>query len=794
MISLNWVKDYIDIEGEEPKKLAEKITKAGINIEKVESDYIDNLVIGKIIECEPHPNSDHLHLCKVDVGNEILKIVCGAPNARKDLKVIVAKVGAVLPDGEIKKGKIRGEESYGMLCALCELGVEPKTEENYNKGIHEVEENVEVGMDANKYLGKSDTLYELDVHKHRNNDCYYHIGFAYEIGCIINKPVKLPEDTTMPINEDVSDNVQVEVQTSKCPLYLAKMVKSVKIGESPKFIQDRLTAVGMRPINNVVDISNYVMLEYGQPLHFFDKNKLGNKIVVRDALENEEIKTLDGVERTLSSNDIVITDGKKPVAIAGVMGGENTDVDENTTDILIESAIFDSTSIRYTAAKLDLRSEASIRYGKGLNFEYTYKAIQRACYLLEKYAGGKVLSGEIAIDKVDKTPKKVTVRKEQINKLLGIEISADDMETELKKIDFEYVRENETFHITIPNRRLDVDPNVNDIAEEIARLYGYHNLVSTLPKVETRRGVYVGDVKLKRQISKRLRTLGLNECKTYTLTSPEMAKTFNYEEKEKINLPNPMGIDKSIFRTTLIPSLLNIYNYNKSRKVKDILLYEIAKTYDANYEEDSKVCILMKGNYLISDWSGEQKNDYNSALKVNFYIIKGLVENLFDYLGLKGRYSFEKAEAQNMHPGMTARILLDRKPIGIIGRVHPADYKDDIFVCEFSMSRIYEKTVKPLKYKAVSKYPGIEKDVSFVVAKEVESAQIENIIRKAGGRLLKEITIFDVYRFEDDKKSIGYRLNFQEETRTLTDEEVMAVFENIIKKVESTLEATVRDK
>ncbi|MDO5557452.1 MAG: phenylalanine--tRNA ligase subunit beta [Clostridia bacterium] len=789
MVSLNWVKDYIDLTGEEPKALAEKVTKAGINIEKVESDYIDKLIIGKIIECEAHPNSDHLHLCKVDVGNEILKIVCGAPNARKDLKVIVAMVGAKLPDGEIKAGKIRGEESNGMLCALYELGVEPKTEENYDKGIHEVEEEIQVGMDANLYLGKSDTLYDLDIHKHRNNDCYYHIGFAYEIGSIINKPVTLPEDTTSPINENVKDNITVEVETEKCPLYVAKMVKNVKIGESPKFIKERLQAVGMRSINNVVDISNYVMLEYGQPLHFFDKEKLGNKIVVRDAKDNEEIITLDEEKRVLSSNDIVITDGEKSVAIAGVMGGKNSDVDENTKNILIESAIFDSTSIRYTAAKLDLRSEASIRFGKGLNFEYTYKAIDRACHLLEKYAGGEVLTGEVAIDKIDKTPKKVIVKKEQINKLLGLEISADDMEKELKRIDFEYKREGETFDITIPNRRLDVDPNVNDIAEEIARLYGYHNLVSTMPKVETKRGIYVGDIKLRKEISKRLRTLGLNECKTYTLTSPEMAKTFNYEQREKINLPNPMGIDKSIFRTSLIPSLLNIYNYNKARKVKDVLLYEIAKTYQASYEEDTKVCMLLKGNYLLNDWKGSSK--------IDFYLVKGLVENLFDYLGLKGRYSFEKAEVEDMHPGMTAKILLDRKPIGIIGRVHPSNYKDEIFIAEFSLTRIYEKSIKLLKYKEVSKYPEIEKDLAFIVDKNVQSAEIENIIKRSGGRLLTKINAFDVYEgdnLEQGKKSICYNLTFQDETKTLTDNEVMEVFNKIIQMVEKNMDAKLRDK
>ena len=392
MISLNWVKDYIDIENEDLKELAVKITKAGVNVEKVIDNHINNLVIGEVVECIDHPDSDHLHVCQVNVGEKTTQIVCGASNVRKGIKVIVALPGCILPgDFEIKAGKIRGQESNGMICALFELGVEEKTEENYNKGIHEVEEDVAVGSDANEYLGLDDVLYELDVHKHRNNDCYYHLGFAYEIGCIINKPVIEPANDYKAISDNVSKYIELKVETEKCPYYNCKMVQDVTIKESPEFIKKRLIAAGMRPINNVVDISNYVMLEYGQPLHFFDKDKLGDKILVRNATDGEEIVTLDGNNRVLTESDIVITDGVKPICIAGVMGGENTDVDENTKNILIESAIFDAVSIRYTASRLDLRSEASIRYGKGLSFEYTDKAIERACYLLEKYADAKVL-------------------------------------------------------------------------------------------------------------------------------------------------------------------------------------------------------------------------------------------------------------------------------------------------------------------------------------------------------------------------------------------------------------------
>lgn len=778
MISLEWVKDYIDINDQDLKELAVKITKAGINVEKVITNHINNLVIGEVVDCIDHPDSDHLHVCQVNIGSVVTQIVCGAPNVRKGLKVIVALPGAILPGNfEIKKSKIRNQESNGMICALYELGLEEKTIEAYNRGIEELDNSAKVGDDPIKYLGLDDTLYELDVHKHRNNDCYYHIGFAYEIAAILNRKVTLPDDSFKEINDSIKDHFDLKVETKKCPYYLAKMVTNVKIKESPDFIKKRLLAAGMRPINNVVDISNYVMLEYGQPLHFFDKDKLGNNILVREA-NNENIITLDGKERKLT-NDIVITDGNKPVCIAGVMGGENTEVDENTKTILIESAIFDAVSIRNTANRLDLRSEASIRYGKGLNYEYTNKAILRACHLLQKYADAKVLSDMVIHDEIDKKEKIVEFKPSEVDKMLGIEVSEEDMKKELERLDFKYKLDNGKFIVTIPNRRLDIDPNVNDIAEEIGRLYGYHNLVSTLPKVDIKKGDYIGNVKYRKLISKRLRSLGLNEVKTYTLVSRDMLK-FNYENKENVILPNPMSSDKEIIRTTLIPSLLNVYNYNKTRKVNDILIYEIAKTYDINYNEDSKICILMKGNYINNNWN-------STKIKVDFYLIKGILENLLDYLGLKNRYSFTTSDIPNMHPGMSARVLLDRKEIGIIGRIHPTDSKDEIYICEISMDKLMTN-IKPIKYKEISKYPSIIKDMAFIMPKDTEAKEVLDVIKKSGGRLLTDINIFDVYEGENvgnNEKSIAYSLTFNDNTKTLTDEEVNNLFEKIIKDVEN---------
>ena len=789
MISLNWVKDYIDISDQDLNELAVKITKAGINVEAVISNKIDNLVIGEVVDCIDHPDSDHLHICQVNVGNEIKQIVCGAKNVRKGIKVIVALPGAVLPGNfEIKKSTIRNVESNGMICALYELGLEEKNEETYSKGIYELDDKAKVGEDPLKYLGLEDTLYELDVHKHRNNDCYYHIGFAYEIAAILNRKVTLPDDSYSEINDNINNHFKLEVKTDKCPYYLAKMVTDVKIKESPDFIKKRLVAAGMRPINNVVDISNYVMLEYGQPLHFFDKDKLGDYILVRDAKEDEEIVTLDGKKRQLKATDIVITDGSKPVCIAGVMGGENTEDDINTKNILIESAIFDAVSIRNTANRLNLKSEASIRYGKGLNYEYTLKAINRACHLLEKYADAKILKGMVMHDLVDKTPNIVEFTADEVNKILGITISHEDMEVELKRLDFDYEVKGDKFIVTIPKRRLDIDPNVNDIAEEIGRLYGYHNLVSTLPKTTIRKGEYVGNVKYRKIISKRLRSLGLNEVKTYTLVSHEMADLFKYDHKENLVLPNPMSSDKEYIRTTLIPSLLNVYSFNKTHKVNDIMIYEIAKTYDINYQETSKICVLMNGNYINNSW-------HNIKISVDFYLIKGILENILDYLGLKNRYTLIAEEIPNMHPGMSARILLDRKEIGIIGRIHPVLAKDDIYLFEIDMDALITN-IKPLKYKEVSKYPSINKDLAFVVKKNVSANEISDIIKKSGGRLLTNIEVFDVYtgeKLENDEKSIAYSLTFNDPTKTLTEDEVNILFDKIIKDVESKLDAKLRN-
>ena len=564
------------------------------------------------------------------------------------------------------------------------------------------------------------------------------------------------------------------------------MVTNLQIDESPDFIKKRLIACGMRPINNIVDISNYVMLEYGQPLHFFDKDKLGNSIEVRMANDNEEVVTLDDNSRNLSTNDIVITDGSKVVAIAGVMGALNTDVDDNTKTVLIESAIFNPYCIRKTEKSLNLRSEASMRYEKGLNFEYTNYALDRACHLLEKYACGKVLKDDVLYDNEDKKLKTITFETKRINSLLGIDLSDKDIEDQLNKLDFEYQLKDNKFTVTIPRRRLDIEENVNDIAEEIGRLYGYHNLKNTLPLLPTKEGRYSDSIFIRKIISKRLRSLSLNEVRTYSLVDKKTADLFN-KDKNLILIPNPMSQDKSALRKSLVPSLIDVIKYNKSRGLKDINIYEISKVFYDDFKEENALCVMMYGNYMSSNWQ-------NVQIKSDFYVLKGIVENLLDFLGLKNRYTFVVGTEENLHPGIQADILLDRKKIGYLGRIHPSICKDEIYTLEIFMDAL-NVDIKSLKFKPASKYPSIKKDVAFIVNKEINNIEVENVIKKSGGRLLTNIDIFDVYTGENvgnDEKSIAYSLTFSDPDRTLSDEEVMEVFNRIIKDVESKLNCKLR--
>lgn len=792
-ISLNWLNDYVDIKNEKPKEMAEKITRAGINVEGVISSRIENLVVGFVEERTNHPDSDRLNVCKVNLGNETTQIVCGAPNVDKGQKVIVAKVGAILPGGfEIKKATIRGVESNGMICALYELGLESK-EENYHKGIHVIEENLEIGSNPLSYLGLDDTLYELDLNPNRAGDCTNHIGFAYEVGAVLNKKVIKPETKANEIEESIKSQFTVNVNTDKCSLYQTRMVKNVVIKESPEFIKKRLQSAGMRSINNVVDISNYIMLEYGQPLHFFDQEKIGNEIIVRMANEGEKTITLDEKERTLTKEDIVITNGQEIIAVAGVMGCLNSEVDQNTKNILIESAIFHPFNVRYTSIRLGLRSEASIRFEKGLNYEYTKEALDRACYLLEKYASGTVLKDDVTYDVMNKQPKIASVSKNKINKVLGMELTDEDIKDSFERLGFEYELENNLYTVTIPNRRLDVSIR-EDLIEEVGRLYGYDKIVGKMPIAPIKQGSYAPKTLLRKQISKRMRSLGLNEARTYTLVSNEEEGLFAYHNQESICLQLPMSSDKSMIRQTIIPSLLKVVEYNMSRNIKDINIYEISNVYsktNGEFVEDTKLAIAMTGNYMGNIW--QQK-----GVKVDFYTLKGIVENLLDYLGFNNRYSIVKSDdlPSEMHPYQSAKIIIDREEIGYLGKVHPNTSKN-VYVAELSIEKLFKLKTSKLKYKPYSIYPTITKDVAFTLSKEVEAGSVVDVMKRSGGSIVTNIDVFDVYEgsnIGENQKSLAFSLTFSDPTKTLMDEEVNIKFNQMIEDVTIKLGGILRNK
>ena len=612
-LSTNFVKDYIDIDVD-VKQLAEDMTRVGNEYDSAgKLINATKLIIGKIIECVDHPDSDHLHLCKVDIGKEVLNIVCGAPNARKGLKVIVAQNGAELPEKTIKKGMIRGQESNGMLCSIAELGLEHKFLKPEDKdGIAELGEDAVIGEDPIKYLGLNDEVIDFELTANRG-DLLSVLGMAYEIGAIYDKTVKTVDLSHKEYGKDLNENFKTEVKTDNCKLLLVKKVENVEIKESPSFIKNRLIASGIRPINNVVDISNYVMLELGQPLHFYDADRLGNKLVVRMAEKGEKLTTLDNIERTLDDSDIVIADSTHGVGLAGVMGGLETEVENDSKNIIIESAIFDSVKIRLTSKKI-LRSEASNRFEKGLDPNRTYMAIERACTLLEKYANGKVVTGIVKYDKTDNKEKEINLEFKNVNDVLGTTISQKEILDVFRKLGFSYSVKGDIVTVKVPTRRLDISIK-EDLIEEVSRIYGVDNIQGKLPVVPMKKGTFD---KTQREIRNKMISLGLNETLTYVLINDKEVHKFTLDEFEELKLLDPITEDRNTLRYTIIPSLLKIYEYNNARGQKDISIFEIGKGFYKKgeiYGEDTKLCCLMTGKYSIG---------LNHTNNVDFYTIKGV--------------------------------------------------------------------------------------------------------------------------------------------------------------------------
>ena len=778
-LSTNFLKDYVDVDVD-LVQLAEDMTKAGNEYDSAEPLInATKLIIGKVLECVEHPDSDHLHVCKVDIGNEVLGIVCGAPNVKAGIKVIVALAGAKLPGGiEIKNSTIRGVDSHGMICSLAELGIESKylTEEDKN-GIHILPEDAPIGKDPIKYLELDDGVIDFDLTANRG-DLLSILGMAYEVGAIYDKKVKPIDLKCTENSEDINNTFGLNIKTDNCSLFLARKVKNVTIEESPTFIKNRLIASGIRPINNVVDISNYVMLETGQPLHFYDADKLQGVIEVRMAEKGEKLTTLDGVERSLTEEDIVISDGTRAIGLAGVMGGYDTEITEDTQNIIIETAIFDSVRVRKTSNSI-LRSEASNRFEKGLDPARTYMASKRACVLLEKYAKGTPVGGVCVYDKTDSKEKTIDITVSNITNVLGLDIPQKDILNVFDRLGFTTKTSGEKMSVTVPTRRIDISIK-EDLIEEVGRIYGVDNIIGKLPNIAPKMGSYD---KTTRQIRNKMVDMGLNETLTYILTSEENSNMFTMKNNESIKLLDPLSEEKNTLRQSIATSLYGIYDYNKSYSNKDVSIFEIAKVFhkeNENYVEENHIAALMTGAYM---------QGYKNRTQVDFYIIKGIAEELLDYLGYNGRYSFVPDTTKlsdDLHPGQSAIISVNNDTVGFVGRVHPSVDKDPIYVLEINLDRLLSKKVGKMKYKELSKYPSIKKDLAFVVDKDNSALDIAISIKKAGGSKLQKVEVFDVYEkgLDENKVSIAYSLTFEDPNATMTDEEINSIMEKIISTIE----------
>ncbi len=801
-VSYKWLQEFVDLTGETPGELAEKITRSGIEVESVNTTgmNIENVVVGHVLTCEQHPDADKLHVCTVNVGAETpLQIVCGAPNVASGQKVPVALVGAVLPGGfKIKKGNLRGQESNGMICSLAELGVDPRvTPKEYATGIYVFPTDTIVGIDAVKALCLDDAVIELGLTPNRS-DCMSMIGVAYEVAAILGKDVKIPEIEYPSSPEKASELLTLQVETENNPLYIAKIIKNVKIAPSPLWMQAYLIASGVRPHNNVVDITNYVLMEFGTPLHAFDLDLLGSKeIVVRQAKSGEKITTIDEIERTLTPEMMVVTNGVDPVAIAGVMGGAESAVTDDTKNIIIEAAWFKGQSVRKTSRELGLRSEASARFEKEIDPNRVKAAAERAAQLLSQFAGGQVSAGIVAVDNYQVTETVVTVTIDKINAVLGTQLSAELVLSILSRLQFETKLDGQTLHIEVPSRRGDISIP-EDIIEEVGRIYGYDNIPKTLPVAQANE-VGLTDYQLKRRLVRTyLESAGLSQTVTYSLTSPIKSQQFAMNQAQVVALAMPLSEEKSILRQSLVPSLLDVMKYNSARQMDNIALYEVGSTFlnDETTElpnECEHLSGAVTGTWYAQPWQGEKK-------QVDFFVVKGILEGLFAKLRIDKMITWKQTALDGLHPGRAAEILLQSgEQIGYLGQLHPSiAKKEDLketYVFELSLDKLLNIAVRPAKFTEIPKFPSISRDIALVVNRDVTAEEIKKTIIKAGGRMLKEINVFDVYEgshIEEGKKSMAFSLKYFDPSKTLTDEEVTSVHEKVLEQVKEKCGAVLR--
>jgi len=795
-VSMNWLKDYVNV-NINTNEFSDKMTMSGSMVEKVDilGDDIKNVVVGHIESIVQHPDADKLVICQINVGQEKLQIVTGATNISEGDYIPVAVHGALLPGGiKIKKGKLRGEVSEGMLCSADELGI-PKAmvPDEIKDGIWILDKAYPLGQDITETLKLKDEVIEFEITSNRP-DCLSVIGMAREVGATLNESVKYPAIEVKEIKEMVEKNIAIEIEDREgCTRYVARVVKNVKITSSPQWMQQRLISAGVRPINNIVDITNYVMLEYGQPLHAFDLAYIeGSKIIVKRAKEGEVFTTLDGVERKLKSSMTVIADENKSLAIAGVMGGQQSEVTKDTKTILIESAHFNANNIRFTSKQLGLRTEASARYEKGVDPNVAKIAADRACQLIVELGVGEVLEGTVDVYHEEIKPYVTTIRPYKINNLLGISLNNQEMIDIFRKLEITAKDLNDTLEVTVPTYRMDLVMEA-DFAEEVGRIFGYDKIPPTMAKGN----IAVGGKPTKQIIedaSKNLlNSMGFNETLTYSFVSPKTIDMINLSEnsikRNMIKLINPLGDETSVMRTSLLPNILEVAARNTNRKVENFRAFEIGQIFISKADESQQLPLEVS-NLVIAMYGKE-----------DFFTLKGVVEALLDGLGIK-EYEFivEKSHT-SYHPGRCASIIVGDKILGTIGELHPVVIENyglnqRCYCGELDFSILAELTDMERLYQPLPKYPAITRDFAVVVKDSVLVKEIENIIKAQGGKLLESFKLFDVYQgnqIKDGFKSIAYTITYRNKERTLTDDEVNVSHNRILADISEKLEGTLRE-
>ncbi|HEH7942621.1 phenylalanine--tRNA ligase subunit beta [Staphylococcus aureus] len=783
LISNEWLKEYVTID-DSVSNLAERITRTGIEVDDL-IDYtkdIKNLVVGFVKSKEKHPDADKLNVCQVDIGeDEPVQIVCGAPNVDAGQYVIVAKVGGRLPGGiKIKRAKLRGERSEGMICSLQEIGISSNyIPKSFESGIYVFSESQVPGTDALQALYLDDQVMEFDLTPNRA-DALSMIGTAYEVAALYNTKMTKPNTTSNELELSANDELTVTIENEdKVPYYSARVVHDVTIEPSPIWMQARLIKAGIRPINNVVDISNYVLLEYGQPLHMFDQDAIGSQqIVVRQANEGEKMTTLDDTERELLTSDIVITNGQTPIALAGVMGGDFSEVKEQTSNIVIEGAIFDPVSIRHTSRRLNLRSESSSRFEKGIATEFVDEAVDRACYLLQTYANGKVLKDRVSSGELGAFITPIDITADKINRTIGFDLSQNDIVTIFNQLGFDTEINDDVITVLVPSRRKDITIK-EDLIEEVARIYGYDDIPSTLPVFDKVTSGQLTDRQYKtRMVKEVLEGAGLDQAITYSLVSKEDATAFSMQQRQTIDLLMPMSEAHASLRQSLLPHLIEAASYNVARKNKDVKLFEIGNVFFANGEGELPDQVeylsgILTGDYVVNQWQGKKET-------VDFYLAKGVVDRVSEKLNLE--FSYRRADIDGLHPGRTAEILLENKVVGFIGELHPTLAADNdlkrTYVFELNFDALMSVSVGYINYQPIPRFPGMSRDIALEVDQNIPAADLLSTIHAHGGNILKDTLVFDVYQgehLEKGKKSIAIRLNYLDTEETLTDERVSKV-------------------